>query len=50
MAKLFFRDTRAAEFSEVALVLALVILVAVGAYQALGGKIQEVVGNVVSTL
>ena len=46
----FFNDTRAAEFSEVALVLALVIIVAIGAYAALGGKIQEVVQNVAASL
>jgi len=46
----FFNDTRAAEFSEVALIMAVVILVAIGAYQALGGRIQEVIQNVVSNL
>jgi len=46
----FFRDVRAAEFSEVALIMAVVILVAIGAYQALGGRIQEVIQNVVSNL
>jgi Flp pilus assembly pilin Flp len=46
----FFNDTRAAEFSEVALVLALVIIVAIGAYSLLGSKIQEVVQNVAASL
>jgi len=46
----FLEDTRAAEFSEVALILAIVVLAAIGAYQALGGKIQEVVQNVANSL
>ena len=46
----FFKDTHAAEFSEVALILALVIVVAIGAYSALGGRIQEVVQNVAAAL
>jgi len=46
----FFNDTRAAEFSEVALVLALVIIVAIGAYSLLGTKITEVVQDVAASL
>ena len=46
----FLRDVRAAEFSEVALIMAVVVLVAIAAYQALGSRIQEVVQNVVSNL
>jgi len=50
MVKAFLKDTRAVEFSEVALMLAVVVLAAIGAYQLLGGKIQELVNNVANYL
>jgi|AntAceMinimDraft_14_1070370.scaffolds.fasta_scaffold44173_1 Flp pilus assembly pilin Flp len=46
----FLKDVRAAEFSEVALVLALVIVVAIGAYSLLGGNIAQIVTEVAGSL
>ncbi len=46
----FLKDVRAAEFSEVALVLALVIVVAIGAYSLLGGNISQIITEVAGSL
>ena len=42
----FLQDQRAIETSEVAVIIAVVVLVAYGAYQLLGQKIAEVVRDV----
>ena len=42
----FLRDTAAIETSEVAVIIAVVVLVAFGAYQLLGQKIVQVVQDV----
>jgi hypothetical protein len=42
----FLQDQRAIETSEVAVIIAVVVLVAYGAYQLLGEKIAEVVRDV----
>ncbi len=42
----FLQDQRAIESSEVAVIIAVVVLVAYGAYQLLGQKIVEVVTDV----
>ena len=46
----FLRDTEAIETSEVAVIMAVVVLVAYGAYQVLGQKIVQVVQSVASSL
>ena len=50
MFKRFLSDNRAAEFSEVALVLAVVVLVAIAGYQVLGGQINDLVRRVAGML
>ena len=45
MLKRFFRDETGLELSEYAVAAALVILVAAGAFSALGGSINTVIGN-----
>ncbi len=42
----FLKDTAAIETSEVAVIIAVVVLVAFGAYQLLGQKIAQVVQDV----
>ena len=42
----FLKDTTAIETSEVAVIIAVVVLVAYGAYQLLGQKIAQVVQDV----
>ena len=42
----FFKDSSAIESSEVAVIIAVVVLVAFGAYQLLGQKIAEVVTDI----
>jgi hypothetical protein len=42
----FLKDTAAIESSEVAVIIAVVVLVAYGAYQLLGQKIAQVVQDV----
>ena len=44
--KRFLKDTAAIETSEVAVIIAVVVLVAYGAYQLLGAKIAQVVLDV----
>ena len=44
------RDQAAIETSEVALIIAVVVLVAYGAYQLLGARIAQVVADVVGRL
>ena len=46
----FLQDQRAIESSEVAVIIAVVVLVAYGAYQLLGQRIAEVVRDVASKL
>jgi len=46
----FLRDRAAIESSEVAVIIAVVVLVAYGAYQLLGQKIVEVVTSVAGKL
>ena len=46
----FLKDNTAIETSEVAVIMAVVVLVAFGAYQLLGQKIAEVVQNVAGSL
>lgn len=46
----FLRDNAAIETSEVAVIIAVVVLVAYGAYQLLGQKIAEVVKDVAGKL
>jgi len=46
----FFRDKQAMETSEVAVIIAVVVLVAYGAYQLLGARIAEVVRDVAGRL
>ena len=46
----FLNDHAAIESSEVAVIIAVVVLVAFGAYQLLGQKIVEVIMNVVGKL
>ena len=46
----FFNDKAAIETSEVAVIMAVVVLVAYGAYQILGQKIVQVVQSVASSL
>ena len=46
----FFRDNAAIESSEVAVIIAVVVLVAFGAYQILGEKIAAVVRDVAGRL
>jgi len=45
MLKKFFRDETGLELSEYAVAAALVILVAAGAFSALGGSIDTVIGR-----
>ena len=45
MLKRFFRDETGLELSEYAVAAALVILVAAGAFSALGGSIDTVIGR-----
>ena len=45
MLKRFFRDETGLELSEYAVAAALVILVAAGAFSALGGSINTVIGS-----
>jgi hypothetical protein len=46
----FLKDQAAIESSEVAVIIAVVVLVAFGAYQLLGQKIVDVIMNVVGKL
>jgi Flp pilus assembly pilin Flp len=46
----FLRDQRAIETSEVAVIIAVVVLVAYGAYQLLGARIAQVVQDVAGRL
>jgi len=46
----FLQDQRAIETSEVAVIMAVVVLVAFGAYQILGARIAEVVLDVAGRL
>jgi hypothetical protein len=46
----FLQDQRAIETSEVAVIIAVVVLVAYGAYQLLGARIAEVVRDVAGRL
>jgi hypothetical protein len=46
----FLRDRQAMETSEVAVIIAVVVLVAYGAYQLLGARIAEVVRDVAGRL
>ncbi|HYE67409.1 MAG TPA: hypothetical protein VEA58_02285 [Anaerovoracaceae bacterium] len=46
----FLRDQRAIEMTEVALIIAVVVLIAYGAYQLLGGNIAAMVSDVASRL
>jgi Flp pilus assembly pilin Flp len=46
----FLKDTAAIETSEVAVIIAVVVLVAYGAYQLLGQKIAQVVQDVAGKL
>ena len=46
----FLRDNTAIESSEVAVIIAVVVLVAFGAYQLLGQKIAQVVQDVAGRL
>ena len=46
----FLKDTAAIETSEVAVIIAVVVLVAYGAYQLLGQKIADVVKDVAGQL
>jgi hypothetical protein len=46
----FLQDQRAIETSEVAVIIAVVVLVAFGAYQILGARIAEVVLDVAGRL
>ena len=46
----FLRDQRAIEMTEVALIIAVVVLVAYGAYKLLGGNIAAMVSDVASKL
>ena len=46
----FLRDTTAIESSEVAVIIAVVVLVAFGAYQLLGQRIAQVVRDVAGRL
>ena len=46
----FLKDTAAIESSEVAVIIAVVVLVAYGAYQLLGQKISQVVQDVAGKL
>ena len=46
----FLQDQRAIELSEVAVIIAVVVLVAYGAYQLLGQRIAEVVRDVANRL
>ena len=46
----FLKDTAAIESSEVAVIIAVVVLVAYGAYQLLGQKIAQVVQDVAGKL
>jgi Flp pilus assembly pilin Flp len=46
----FLKDEAAIESSEVAVIIAVVVLVAFGAYQLLGQKIVDVIMNVVGKL
>ena len=46
----FLRDQQAIETSEVAVIIAVVVLVAYGAYQLLGARIAQVVQDVAGRL
>lgn len=46
----FLQDRRAIETSEVAVIIAVVVLVAYGAYQLLGARIAQVVQDVAGRL
>ena len=46
----FLKDGKAIETSEVAVIMAVVVLVAFGAYQLLGNKIADVVKSVAGSL
>ena len=46
----FLRDQRAIEMTEVALIIAVVVLVAYGAYKLLGGNIAAMVSDVAGKL
>ncbi|MDI6694244.1 MAG: hypothetical protein QME21_04300 [Anaerolineales bacterium] len=46
----FLQDQRAIETSEVAVIIAVVVLVAYGAYQLLGARIAQVVQDVAGRL
>jgi Flp pilus assembly pilin Flp len=46
----FLRDDSAIETSEVAVIIAVVVLVAYGAYQLLGARIAEVVQDIASRI
>ena len=46
----FLKDNLGIESAEVAVIIAVVVLVAYGAYQLLGAKIAEVVNSIVSKL
>ena len=46
----FIKDSAAIETSEVAVIIAVVVLVAYGAYQLLGARIAEVVRDVAGRL
>ena len=46
----FLKDPRAIETSEVAVIIAVVVLVAYGAYQLLGARIAQVVQDVAGRL
>ncbi len=46
----FLRDRQAMETAEVAVIIAVVVLVAYGAYQLLGSRIAEVVRDVAGRL
>lgn len=46
----FLKDSKAIETAEVAVIIAVVVLVAFGAYQILGAKIAQVVQDVVGRI
>ena len=50
MLKKFFRDETGLELSEYAVAAALVILVAAGAFTALGGSINTVIGSLTDAI